>query len=268
MKKKKVAFSITLVSGSHKKKVTDVGAEIKKMFESEEHKLTCHRHTEVRPDNSVGLLDYILGIGVVLGKKVPPDIMGKVTIAVLHHAKMGYLHCSQVIKLNSIDRELLNNPSSELLTPRDILNLPRGLQLKSKLYFSLEAKIHDGNDVFFSGKNRKVHEGDYIILTEDGIYRWEYSYNRKNIGFWARHPKYKKNLTSKTRFIPSVCRFTPMTSKEFEVLFTENPDLFLNLMHRIHQQVQNQKGEITRVHSHNTQEIGEIWNIISKLVYS
>lgn len=253
--------------GSDAKKVEE---GLREFMATEGFRLTCRRYIKINPEATVSLLDYILGNAWLLGKNVPPEIMAKVMVAILYHAKSGYNHLNRSIVFRTINQELLNNPGSERVTSPSDVKLPKGLRLRSKIFFSLEAKIQDENHVTFTAtKVEKDKVGDFIVLTEDGVYRWLYSYVLVPEGHirnaLVSNLKYRKNLTSNVRYLPVTCSFTPMGQKDFEELFTVNPELFMNLAFRIHKQLQYQQSEMNRITMVFSEKISKLWRMLSVL---
>jgi hypothetical protein len=243
---------------------------IKEMFDREEVKLTFPRKLDLAANGDSRLLDYVLGSAHVAAKDIQPETMGKIAVAIFYHAKGAYGQISRHCRTKTIDESLLNAEDSELITPHDRVKLPRDLQLKSLFHFKLETKVLDDvGDVIGEHEKESPDEkiGDYIVFTEDGVYRWVYSYARASHLVNLTGMKYHKNLTSKTRFLPTRCLFVKLDSAGFTELFHGKPDLFLNLMHRVKDQLQNEIGELTRIKNVSSGHLENIISMLSKISY-
>ncbi len=232
--------------------------------------LSAMPHTLPQVENGgIGLFDYLVGKGMVLGNKVPLEVMAKVAWLILYHANMAYGQSSRYFKFATLDEALLNNSTNENITPREEIKLPRGLKLRSKLFFALDLEVVTENDVSIGvKKNNGVVAGDKLLFTDAGPYRWVYAYERvsRHMG-WYKNPRYKKNLLSNGRLLPTVCTFEPMEEAAFQTLFEKQPELFLNLMHRIYRQLVSHHCEVSRPANLVQSEAEEIFRILNKLSY-
>lgn len=215
----------------------------------------------------VSLLDYLSGRSFILGKSVPPAIMAKVTLVAFYHARMAFDALARDMKQNHIGY-LLNHPTSERVTPRNLTRFCKGLNSRNLLYMNLEAKVVDNSVAsFVSAKRRGNVTGDEIVLTDSGVYRWIYEYRPAKATELPVLRTFKKNLTSKPRSVPVKCDFSPMGQKEFQTLFEAQSDLFMNLIHRIYKQVECAQSNVNRISANMQDHKDSIWSIFSKLSY-
>ncbi|MDD5165594.1 MAG: hypothetical protein PHG25_03640 [Candidatus Pacebacteria bacterium] len=253
-----------------KKKLTHIKlVRQARMPVSIEMMLSAMPHTLPQVENGgVGLFDYLAGKGMVLGNKVPLEVMAKIAWLILYHANMAYGQSSRYFKFATLDEALLNNSTNENITPREDVKLPRGLKLRSKLFFALDLEIVTENDVSIGVTKTNGVVGDKLLFTDAGPYRWVYEYKRapRHLG-WHRNPRYKKNLLFCRRLLPTVCTFEPMDEAVFQALFEKRPELFLNLMHRIHRQLVSHHCEVSRPVNLVQSEAEEIFRILNKLSY-
>jgi len=257
---------VILVSGSHRREMTE--DSFREHFNREEVKLTFPHKLDLKANGDSRVLDYLLGVGYVQAKEIKPETMGKIAVAIFYQAGAAYGQISRHCRTKTLDEALLNAENSELVTPPDAVKLPKELQLKSLFHFKLEVKVLDDVGDVIGGREKESPDrkiGDYIVFTEDGVYGWTYDYLLSHIS--GIDEEYPKNLTSKARFLPSKCSFVKMDSALFTELFRGKPDLFLNLMHRVREQLQQEIGELSRIKNVSSSNLEKIIGMLSKITY-
>jgi hypothetical protein len=235
---------------------------IKEIFESEEHKFTTPKNMVFGLDDNDRLLAYIIGNEYVVIDTLPIEVLAKIAVVVFYHARMACGH--RIFVRKTIDEALLNHPTSNKVTPKGAAKMPKGLSPESKFYFEFANKHLDDDSVFaVRSKNAHSDSGEKIVVTEDGVYLWTYSYRRTP----RMAEKFKKSLRSKVRFLPTECSFVKLDSKGFAELFGNNSRFALNLFHRVKETVIHEENDANRALNAITTEMDNLHKILGVIYW-
>ncbi len=181
--------------------------------------------------------------GLVWSHLVGQDYVQMAYISNLNLAKLILLFCSkmsgayrqQSLRFPSLDGNMLNAKNSELVTPS--VSFPKGLSAESPVYF-----VWDLSRL----SNLMESTGDMLILSDNGLYRWQYTHKHIR-GAWRQYPK---NLKSKKRSVVISSKLERVSIEDMEQFISSGQVVPIRLLFGMRDAVKSMSGELHRLQSH------------------
>jgi hypothetical protein len=204
----------------------------------------------LKVDEGYRLQSIILGKDFVPYSIIPPKVLAAVLYHSFYHAHTACLS-SRDGKNQTVDFELLNSKSWNRVTPLAKVVFPKGLKPSSKLFLMVDTEPTKGDGIIHGGrKSARKQNGSYFILTDGGVYHWNYSYQR----------------TSSKKAFRSVCaEFSLVTPDYLEAMIVRNPKMPLEVIFRLKEQINYRIVEASRTKNRFEELHEKITSMIVKI---